>query len=103
MRLVDGQAWNGQYASGRLEIYKDGLWGTVSWARMAQSFLMHESRSRQPPAPLVTSCDLCTAICLLQVCAEGFEDQDALVVCRQLGYVIPGQPAAGRASAGFPM
>ncbi len=38
----------------------------------------------------------------LQVCAEGFEDEDATVVCRQLGYVIPGQPAKGRALPGFP-
>lgn len=30
LRLAGGAAWNGKYASGRVEVFKDGEWGTVS-------------------------------------------------------------------------
>ena len=30
LRLVGGTPWNGQYANGRLEVVKDGVWGTAS-------------------------------------------------------------------------
>lgn len=29
LRLVGGTAWNGRYASGRVDVFKDGQWGTV--------------------------------------------------------------------------
>lgn len=30
LRLVGGKPWNGRYASGRVDVFKDNQWGTAS-------------------------------------------------------------------------
>lgn len=57
--------------------------------------------NRKRPACYHLYLTICLLV-LVQVCAEGFEDEDATVVCRQLNYVLPNQPALGRAIAAFP-